>query len=158
MGKFTNMTLKPPRPRWVEPFLKHFARNGVVSWAARRAGIARQHVYWYKRRHPEFAAEFAEAEAEGVEWIEAAAVQAAHAGNATLLMFLLKARKPHVYRDNYRAPKQIPPDPPHHTAESGMSITQRIEKLAFELQRKREAAASHGESEGHDRRHAEDPG
>lgn len=116
----TDATPKKDEPKWVPVFLKHFAECGIVTAAAKKARINRQSVYVYRDRHPEFAALWKSAEAEAVELAEAELFRRAvvgelkpvfHAGEKvgtireksdTLLIFLLKARRPNVYRDNKR--------------------------------------------------------
>lgn len=106
------------RPDWLDRFLHHFRRCGVVAYAARRAGKDRRAVYYHLKRNPDFRAEFAEAEEEAIENMEREAWRRAfkgtkkpvyqngqHVGDVmdysdTLAIFLLKARKPERYREN----------------------------------------------------------
>lgn len=101
-------------------FLKHFAECGNVTRAAKLARIGRQNVYVYRDNHPDFAERWKQAEAQAVEVMEAEAHRRAVTGTLkpvyqggkkvgtireysdTLMIFLLKARRPDVYRDNAR--------------------------------------------------------
>lgn len=102
-------------------FLAAFRETGVVTHAAERAGISRSQFYNWRDHDPAFSTAFAEAELESTERLEAEAYRRAHDGHRTergvyhngqliatevetkhsdlLLIFLLKARKPTVYRE-----------------------------------------------------------
>ena len=84
----TNST--PQRARdWRPPFLAAF-RNSAVRGACQAAGVDRSTVYKARKREPEFAAAWDEAEQEALDLLEAKAVQLAMGGDTQLLMFLLK--------------------------------------------------------------------
>lgn len=107
-------------PKWVKTFLAHFADTGNATLSARKAKVNRQYVYRYRGENEWFAELWKQAEAEAVEVMEGEAHRRAvkgclepifHAGRKvgtvkrfsdTLLIFLLKARKPETYRDNAR--------------------------------------------------------
>jgi hypothetical protein len=120
-----------PRQR---AFLAAFAVTASMQAACRIAGIgSRNTVYHWRARDPEFAARFRDAEIEATELLEAEAWRRAMVGvvvetpildrgeligtvtemrkSDTLLMFLLKARKPVVYREriHVQASARIPP-------------------------------------------------
>lgn len=100
-------------------FLAAFAKTGVVSTAAQAAGVDRTVIYDWKNVDPNFAAAYEVAEMESTERLETEAIRRAHDGTKrevshyyqgdkvgvdviteysdTLLIFLLKARKPLVY-------------------------------------------------------------
>src|SRR4030095_14184981 len=100
-------------------FLKHFADWGVVETAARYAGVHRNTVYKWQERDPAFSAAYhqgveqstevfeAEAGRRAVEGVEKPVYQGGElVGHAreysdTLLIFILKARKPEKYRDRF---------------------------------------------------------
>jgi hypothetical protein len=116
----TDATSEKGEPKWVPVFLKHFAQCGIVSAAAKKARINRQSVYVYRERHPDFAELWRQAAAEAVEMAEAEMHRRAVVGvlkpvyqggekvgtireySDTLLIFMLKARRPAVYRDSSR--------------------------------------------------------
>ncbi len=113
-------------------FLAAFAETGVVSYACAAAGCSRQSVYRWRKADPQFEEQFQEAKTVGVELLEFEArrrakdgvrrvkfyngkplrwknpetgeeeVYVEHEYSDVLLMFLLKAAKPEVYRDDYR--------------------------------------------------------
>ena len=98
-------------------FLEAYARTGVVAYAAQAAGVDRSLVYLWKAKDPTFLVAYAQAEEGSTERLETEAFRRAHDGTPkpvyqggeqvgtiqeysdTLLIFLLKARRPHVYRD-----------------------------------------------------------
>ncbi len=90
------------KKRWREKFLAALARGCSVSQAARLAGISRQHAYRCRSRSQTFAQQWEDAIEQGTDALEDEAVRRALAGSDTLLMFLLKARRPEKYRDNVR--------------------------------------------------------
>jgi hypothetical protein len=101
-------------------FLRALAASGNVTKACEESGHDRVWMYQRRDRDPEFAAEWERAKAYGVCGLEDEARRRAfdgwdepvfHKGEATgvirkfsdtLLIFLLKAARPEVYRDNSR--------------------------------------------------------
>jgi len=104
-------------PRRRGTFLKALAASGNVAFAAREAGASRSRAYQLKAEDPDFAAEWAlaletatdeldaEARRRAVEGVE---VPHFHQGKVTgtvrkysdtLLMFLLRAHRPELYRE-----------------------------------------------------------
>ena len=99
-------------------FLKAFARCGVVERAARAAGVTHQAVAKW-RKNEKFEALFQEAAEAAIQVLEAEAFRRSHDGvlepvfyhgvkcgavrrySDTLLIFLLKARRPKVYRERH---------------------------------------------------------
>lgn len=100
-----NRTLKNKKPQvirtdgWGTRFLTAFREHGVVWHACEAAGVARRTVYDRKKADPKFAEQWADAEAEAVDRLEKAAHDRALAMSDTLLIFMLKCRRPEVYRD-----------------------------------------------------------
>jgi hypothetical protein len=108
--------------RWQAKFIQVFKQTGIVRAAAEAAGIDRQRVYEYRDKHPKFAAEWAKAIDESTELLELHAIKRATLGedepiwmnskqgpqlvgtkkvkSDRLLEFILRARKPHLYREN----------------------------------------------------------
>lgn len=90
----------------------------MVSAACKRAGVSRSTAYAERRRNEEFALAWADVEEATTERMEREAQRRAVEGvkrdvlyqgdkvgeelhySDTLMIFLLKARRPHVYRDN----------------------------------------------------------
>lgn len=87
---------------WRSIFLSIYRQTGIVALACRAAGISRTHAYRERQRSTTFAAAWADAEEDATEGLEAEARRRALASSDTLLIFLLKARRPHVYRDTVR--------------------------------------------------------
>lgn len=100
-----------------QKFLAEFAACGVICQAAERAGISdRMHYYWMKS--PAYAKQFQAAEERAIQALEVELrrratgydEQVTYAGQVTgtvkrhsdlLLIFLLKSKRPDVYRDRY---------------------------------------------------------
>jgi len=73
-----------------------------VSTACRLAGVSRATAYRARQRSPKFAQEWHDAWESGTDLLEDTAFERALAGSDTLLIFLLKARRPEVFRENVR--------------------------------------------------------
>jgi len=104
-----------PRDR----FLRALALGSTVSNAAATAGISRRRVYELREDDAEFAAAWASAIEEGTDLLEDEATRRAYRGvdtpciyrgkigdtyrtySDTLLIFLLKARRPEKYRERF---------------------------------------------------------
>lgn len=113
----------PPKKRirrpWKERFIKALAVSGNVLFASKAAGIDRRTSYEQCERDPIFKAAFEEARECAADRLEQEAYRRAHDGvrkpiavnkrtlwvreySDTLLIFLLKAARPHKYRDNHQ--------------------------------------------------------
>lgn len=106
------------RRDWKPDFLDTLKIGGHVVQAATAAGITKQAAYKARHADEDFALAWADAIDEATETLERVAVRRATAGTErpvfykgevvgtiremsdTLLIFLLKARRPDVYRDN----------------------------------------------------------
>ena len=66
------------------------------------AGISRRSYYDWRAEDPEFAAECDEAMDAGTDFLEDVARQRATESSDTLLIFLLKARRPEKYRETHK--------------------------------------------------------
>lgn len=98
-------------------YLEALAKVGVITYAAKVAGISRQTVYEWLEADPDFARRHQEALLESTERMEQEAWRRAVLGTTkpiyyrgrrigtlrehsdTLLIFMLKARKPETYRE-----------------------------------------------------------
>lgn len=105
--------------------LDALAKVGVITYAARKAGVARQTVYDWCAADPDFKVAFDEALVASTELLETEAYRRAHDGvlkpvfqggervgsirefSDTLLIFLLKARRPDVYRERVDLRQQL---------------------------------------------------
>ncbi len=86
--------------KWKPTFLKCLAINGCVAHAAQAAGIARETAHQAKQRDEEFALQWHDAVERSTDSLEAEGIRRALNTSDLLLMFFLKARRPHVYREN----------------------------------------------------------
>ena len=84
-------------------FLAAYATMGTVTGAARKVGIDRRtHSRWLK--NPAYRRAFLAAEDEAIEYLEQEARRRALTGakpSDTLLIFLLKAKRPNIYRERH---------------------------------------------------------
>ena len=108
---------KPP-PEWCGFFLAMLILEGTIAAAAREAGVAYQTVMKYRRHHPEFAEQIQTAVELNTQRLEQEAQRRATKGvergiyfrgqivgkevtySDQLLIFLLKSRRPDVYRES----------------------------------------------------------
>jgi len=91
------------RRDWRPAFLAAFAEAGSVATACRAAGINRSTVYRERQRDEQFAVAWADTEEGVTDMLEAEALRRAMDGSDRLLMVLLRARRPEVYREGARA-------------------------------------------------------
>jgi hypothetical protein len=91
--------LLPSRRPWRPTFLELIRQTGNVYLSARGAGVSRSTPYALAARNPAFAAEWARAEADAADALEAEARRRALEGSDPLLMFLLRGLKPERYRE-----------------------------------------------------------
>jgi hypothetical protein len=139
-GRTTDRTWKRG---WEAKFLAALATTGTVCSAAKKAKISRSTVYEARDSDPLFARAWDDAVEENTQILEAEAIRRASAGyvkpvyqrgelvgkvreySDTLLIFLLKSRRPQVYRDNPKADSEQPgPDP-----SAGLGVLARLAAL-----------------------------
>lgn len=89
-------------PGWAKTFLDLFAQSGNVMLSARGAGVDRSTPYRFRQQDATFAEAWAEADEVSTQVLEAEARRRAMAGSDRLIVFLLKARRPAIYRENHR--------------------------------------------------------
>jgi hypothetical protein len=94
--------------------LEEFTKGASVRAVLDVVGIARSAYYEWIESDPQFAAEVAAAKEAGTEFLEDVARKRAVESSDTLLIFLLKARKPEMYRDTQRL---------EHTGVDGTPLT-----------------------------------
>ncbi len=105
---------------WMPAFLDAFRDLGTVTAACEAAGVARRTVYDARHADEDFALAWADVETESTESMELEARRRAVKGtdkpvfqggievgrireySDTLLIFMLKARRPETYRDNVK--------------------------------------------------------
>jgi len=91
--------ITPKKKDWPIKFLEALAEYGVVSYAADAANISRTHAYHVRKKNVAFRKAWDEALEKSVEKLEQEAHRRALNKSDTLLIFLLKSRKPEVYRE-----------------------------------------------------------
>lgn len=95
-------TLRKKGAPWPQVFLAAFLDSGIVTEAAKAAGKGRATVYRHRAKDPDFAAAWAMVEEWSTEELEQVAYKRARDGSDLLLIFLLKARKPGMYRETMK--------------------------------------------------------
>jgi hypothetical protein len=100
---------EPPPPAWRKPeddwrdaFIAYLRELPNIRRACEAVGIMRSMFYSRYSTDADFAAAVDEAKAEAIENLEATAYVRAQTTSDSLLMFLLKAHKPEVYRENFK--------------------------------------------------------
>lgn len=93
-----------PRPHtgeWREPFLAALRNSGNVRASCLAAGVSRPVAYDHRKRSAKFRAAWDDAMEDAIDVLEAEARKRARASSDTLLIFLLKAHRPQLYRERY---------------------------------------------------------
>lgn len=90
------------RARLQELFLEALGQSPSVTKACEAAQVGRNTAYRWRDEYPEFADRWDDIKAAGIERLEDALYQRAIDTSDQAAMFLLKALKPHVYRDQQR--------------------------------------------------------
>lgn len=98
----TVSTAEKDDPAWWAVFLDLFSKGASVTLAARGAGVDRTTPYLARRTSERFAAMWTAAEEASTQALEDVARQRAVKQSDVLLIFLLKARRPEVYRENHK--------------------------------------------------------
>jgi hypothetical protein len=86
-------------PKKKAAFLAALAAGDSVTSAAVAAGVVRQHVYKWRESDEAFAADWDAAIEAGTDRLEDAARDRALKASDTLLIFLLKGRRPEKFKD-----------------------------------------------------------
>jgi transposase-like protein len=97
-------------PKKRKDFLTCLSSGQSVAAACKTTGIARKTVYKWKQRDAQFAQDWDEAIDDGTDGLEDIALERAKKSSDRLLSFLLKARRPAKYRDQYVKAKDGPTD------------------------------------------------
>ena len=87
-------------PPWAPKALEIYSEVGIVTLAAKGAGVHPVSVHTLKRENEAFAAAWKDADEQAGDALEAEALRRARDGSDTLLIFLLKRKRPE-FRDNY---------------------------------------------------------
>jgi hypothetical protein len=91
-------TVRTPEKAF-ERFLQVLGEGATVAEACRAAGMSRSTAYDRRDRDEQFRHAWADAVEAGTEALEAEARRRAMEGSDTLMIFLLKARRPEIYRE-----------------------------------------------------------
>jgi hypothetical protein len=86
-------------PEKRQKFLDELADGQSVSAAAQAIHVSRQTLYVHREHDPDFAAEWDSAIESGTDALEDVAVKRAKESSDTLLIFLLKGRRPEKFKD-----------------------------------------------------------
>lgn len=100
--KVTPTARKKARRDWRPAFLDAISSEGTIKQACFVAGVSRQHAYRERQANEDFALAWHDAEQDLVDGLERKAVEVAMGGDTRMLEFLLKARRPEVYRENVK--------------------------------------------------------
>lgn len=111
-------------PKRKKAFLNHLTEGGSVAGACSAAGISRQTCYDWRGNSsregvPGFREDWESAIEAGTDLLEEKARERALNGSDTLMIFLLKGRRPNKYRDNAKV---------EHTGGGGGAINFIIQK------------------------------
>jgi hypothetical protein len=98
-----DVTTEKGERRWWGRFFQALAETGIVTQAAHAAGINRLTAYRHRASNPEFAKRWEEAEQRGIDMLEDVARKRAMQSSDTLLIFLLKHKRPNVYNPPVRS-------------------------------------------------------
>jgi hypothetical protein len=94
---------RAPKPEvWKPKFIQALTDGTQVNEAATVAGISVRTAYNHRQSDEDFALDWADAIEAGTQELERVAIQRAKDKSDVLLIFLLKARRPDVYRDNVK--------------------------------------------------------
>jgi hypothetical protein len=82
-----------------EKFCAELADGQSVTAAAKRIGVTRAWAYWHRSKDEGFAAEWDSAVEAGTDALEDEAVKRARNGSDTMLIFMLKGRRPEKFKE-----------------------------------------------------------
>lgn len=85
---------------WEKDWLAAYEEHGTVVAACKAVGISRQTAYTHRKDDEAFAAAWDKLENAVTELLEKTAVERALEGSDRLMEFMLKARRPSVYRES----------------------------------------------------------
>lgn len=100
--KLTPKRKAPSSHEWTTAFLGALRNSGNIRASCAAAGISREAAYKHRESDAAFADRWKDAQEDAIEALEAAARSRAMSASDTLLIFLLKAHRPDVYRENIK--------------------------------------------------------
>jgi hypothetical protein len=95
------------RRNWKSVFIETYRETGIVSGAAKAAGVHRTTVYAAAAQDPKFAAAWTAADEDFVDMLESELIRRALSYSDPLLEFTLKNRRPRVYGATYNVRAEI---------------------------------------------------
>ena len=119
-----------PKPEWVDRFLEVFRDTCNVRLSCHAAGIDRCAVYHYRAADPEFREAWDQAEDDAIDLLEAEARKRARASSDVLMIFLLKAHRPHKYREISKHEHSGPGGGPIEFSHAATTFDYRLSALA----------------------------
>lgn len=126
-----------PPADWRDRFCAALANTANVRAACQAAGKNRAAVYRVRKEDPEFAARWKDALDDACDVLEAVARQRATApakASDLLLIFLLKAHRPDVYREKHEHTHSAPDGGPiEHKHTGKIDVLAKIEEYANEF-------------------------
>jgi len=128
---------RPLPEGWKEQFLDVLKTTNLVSEACKVVGIHRPTAYRHREQDPEFAERWQEVIESSTDVLEQICVRRAAEGSDQLMMFMLKARRPHIYRENVQVEHQ------HNHVVGGevvLSLTDGRQPIDISAAQRREAA------------------
>jgi len=81
-------------------FLQEFPKHGTISKTAQAINIHRSSINRWRNEDPKFKEAFDDIENGLTDTLEESAMERALSGSETLTIFLLKSRRPQIYREN----------------------------------------------------------
>lgn len=91
----------------LDAFIEGLEQGATITDACKAAGIGRMTAYDHRQRDEAFALRWADAIERGTEELETEARRRAMTGSDTLMIFLLKARRPDVYRERLSVDQRV---------------------------------------------------
>jgi hypothetical protein len=86
-------------PKKREQYLAHLADGQSVTAASKAIGMTRQAMYARRKLEPDFAADWEDAVEAGTDGLEDEAIRRAKTGSDTMLIFMLKGRRPEKFKE-----------------------------------------------------------
>ena len=123
---------------------EHVANMTAFYLAAQLAGVPESTASLWRARSPEFQAMLAAAEERRIQLLEAEAWRRAVGGSDTMLIFMLKAARPAVYRENHTIELTGPNGAPLELSDPQRAA--RIAALLVAMRHKQERAKEQGET------------
>lgn len=94
------VTGRKPDASWHDRFIEILGASCNVTLAAEGAGVCRATAYQHRDLFPEFAKRWSDAEERAVDLLEEEAWKRAKTQSDTLMIFLLKGRRRHLYGES----------------------------------------------------------